>query len=406
MSSPVMERPSRGLNRGNVRADLRDCRILITDDDQFSRELIATYLTTKGFWNLDFASTGQEALEKVQRNLPDLLILDIVMPGLDGFEVCRRLRTQHATSDLPIIGQTALDRPEDRIRMFEAGTTDLVAKPVNRFELIARVVIHLENRLLLRGLRNYRADMKQEMAAAREMQRALLPPTAELRQLEEKYGLRVAAHFESSSEIGGDFWGVIEAGPRQLGVFCVDFSGHGITAALNTFRMHTLLESLHHLAADPSAVLSEMNARLSHLLPTGQYATMFYGVIDLAQDSFSFVTAATPRAILRQHPGAELTLLDGSGVPLGITASATYTARQVAFGADALLFLYSDALIEAARPDGTMFDEASLVEVARQHGDIADAEMFLDATLAGVLEQVTYPVSDDLTVVCLSRVKA
>lgn len=386
-----------------ARAKVLDCRILIADDDRLNRELIAIYLTKSGFTQLDFAEDGLAALRQVMENPPDLLILDIVMPGLDGYEVCRQLRAGPDGDALPIIVQTGLERPEDCVRVFEVGATDLVAKPINSHELIARVCLHLEHRLLVRGLRDYREAMKREMASAREMQHALMPQGAEVRRLEARYNIEIASFFQSSSEIGGDLWGVVALDDTQFGVYMVDFSGHGITAALNTFRLHTMLQGFSRSGTEPAALLAEMNGLLSHLLARGQFATMLFGVADVARDTFTYAAAASPRPFLRHAPGAEILRLDGSGVPLGVAAGVAYETRQVPFAAGAMLFTYSDALVEANRADGSMFDEDALATMAAQHAAVAGAAEFLDGTLASALEDVVYPLADDLTVLCIRR---
>lgn len=397
-------RPARAATPAKMRSDVLDCRILIVDDDQFNRELIAMYLTKRGFNRLEFAVDGASALRQVKDSPPDLLILDIMMPGLDGYEVCQRLRAEPDGDVLPILVQTGLDKPEDRARVFEVGATDLVTKPINRCELLARVVIHLEHRLLVRGLRDYRKAMKREMASARDMQHALMPKGTEIRRLEERYNVELASYFQSSSEIGGDLWGLVELNDRQFGVYTVDFSGHGVAAALNTFRLHTMLDSLDDVSTAPALVMTEMNTRLCHVLARGQFATMLFGVVDVARGSFTYTAAASPRPFLRAAPGAPIERLDSAGVPLGIDAGATYEIRQAPFGNGALLFAYSDALIEAERTaDGTMFDEDALGSLAARHGAVDGAADFLDATLASALEEIRYPLSDDLTVVCIRR---
>jgi sigma-B regulation protein RsbU (phosphoserine phosphatase) len=146
-----------------------DCLILVVDDTEFNRTLITAMLHQAGFRRIEHAVDGIDALKKIGDELPDLVILDIVMPGLDGFEVCRHLRADPRFSDLPVLVQTALSNTEDRNKAFQLGTTDLITKPIDRNELLARVRIHLENRVLIQDLQLYRARLESELGMAREM---------------------------------------------------------------------------------------------------------------------------------------------------------------------------------------------------------------------------------------------
>jgi sigma-B regulation protein RsbU (phosphoserine phosphatase) len=155
---------------GDIRQfDIMDCSILVVDDTEFNRTLITAMLQEDGFRRIDHAIDGVEALRKIAEEPPDLMILDIVMPGLDGFEVCQRLRSDERFADLPVLVQTALSDTEDRNRAFAVGTTDLIIKPIDRKELLARVRIHLENRVLIQKLQLYRARLESELFMAREM---------------------------------------------------------------------------------------------------------------------------------------------------------------------------------------------------------------------------------------------
>ena len=139
----------------SVRADaaldaaIRASRILIVDDQKMVRELLKIYLTSGGYENLLFAADGDEALEKIANEDPDLVVLDLQMPRMSGLEVCRTLRADPKHELLPVLVQTAADSAEDRKEIFNAGATDMVGKPINDAELRARVGIHLQNRHML-----------------------------------------------------------------------------------------------------------------------------------------------------------------------------------------------------------------------------------------------------------------
>src|SRR5262245_65521917 len=123
----------------------RTARILIADDDPQGAELLEAYLAGTDY-DVQTARDGEEALQKVKAWHPDLILLDIMMPKISGFEVCKRLRANPATADVVVLMVTALDQPSDIDRAVEAGTNDFLTKPINKTELLLRVRSALESR--------------------------------------------------------------------------------------------------------------------------------------------------------------------------------------------------------------------------------------------------------------------
>ena len=116
--------------------------ILIVDDTPANLDVLFDYLDMVGFTVLT-AEDGMDALERAQRMLPDLILLDVMMPGIDGFETCRRLKSSDRTKDIPVIFVSALNDVENRVRGFEAGGVDYVTKPFQYREVLARITAHL-----------------------------------------------------------------------------------------------------------------------------------------------------------------------------------------------------------------------------------------------------------------------
>jgi len=374
--------------------------ILIADDQALNLDLICAYLRKIGFTNLHVATDGATTLEQVRTNRPDLLILDIMMPGVNGFEVCRALRADPQFADLPILVQTALKGIQDRVEIFRAGATDLIVKPINRLELVARAGVHLERRLLIRGLRQASERIERELQAAREMQAELLPSRDHERAMAQ-HGLDVASVYATSSELGGDFWGMLELGGHRPGFYVADFAGHGVMSALNTVRLHTLIQQIASVPDDPGSFLRLLNGSLTQLLPTGQFATMICVSFDLAGDSMSYAAAGSPAPLLRAPDGG-WQLLDSRGVPLGIAHDAEYTTRTVPFARDGLLFLYSDALAESPLADGTRLGEAGVRKLTAE-ATFGGAREFLDDVIGRFRARLAEPPSDDLTGVAIRR---
>jgi sigma-B regulation protein RsbU (phosphoserine phosphatase) len=380
---------------GDPALDLSRCRVLVIDDALPIRQLIGGYLQSAGISLIEFAENGADGLAKLHSFGPDLVILDIVMPGIDGFEICRRLRANPLTRNLPVLVETALDSTADRSAVFDAGATDLITKPIHGPELIARVKIQLENRLLIRSLQDHVKLMMWELELARYMQENLLPRQEMLDAVERATGLAVASHFQPSAELGGDLWSVHPLGDGQTGISIIDFAGHGLAAALNTFRLHTLMNQIAPTPADPAAYLAQLNRKLVDLLPNGQFATMFLAIIDSRRGLMTYAAAGTPSPVIGNP---EIGLLDGSGLPLGISLEADYQNCQVPFPPDSVLFLYSDALTESADHSGHCLESEDLAELVDQCRGDAGKSLPLDRLIARFLRG-RGPVTDDLTLV-------
>ncbi|WP_448204145.1 PP2C family protein-serine/threonine phosphatase [Azospirillum sp. sgz302134] len=380
---------------------LDECRVLIADDSAFNRKTLARFLQWAGITQVAFAESGADVLARVESFDPDLLLLDTAMPQMDGIAVCRTLRSNPRWRDLPILMQSALNSDQLRTVCFHAGATDLIAKPINPGECIARVRYHLERRSMMQELRAFRERVERDLHQARAMQLALVPEPAELAALDARHGLGIEPVFRTSDEIGGDFWTAFEFDDTRVGVFVADLSGHGITAAINAFRLHTLLnrtpaEDLR----DPARLLSQLNLRLCEILPLGQFATAFYGVIDRADDSLTYAAAGAPSPILGDWNGFRR--LDASGLFLGAFRDSGYENHRVTMARGCSLFLYSDGLSESRDPSGAMLGEEGLVRLAEQAA-VADPERPLPHLLARYTEAYGARLHDDLTAVWIAR---
>lgn len=380
----------------------QNATILIADDTMLSREIIASYLRADGFTNLVFAKDGEDALSQTKVHNPDLIILDIIMPKLDGYAVCKALRADPAYAKTPIIAQTALEENEGRTRIFDDGATDLILKPLNKAELIARTKIHLENRLLVQQLQAYQERTQSELKLARNMQENLNPAPEHYRGVGMDYGMRISATFQMSSELGGDMWGLVPIDADRLGVYIVDFAGHGLGAALNTFRLHSLIWSEQFHDQAPDAYLQVLNRHLKGLLPVGQYATMLYGIIDRQKNVFSYASAACTSPVLGNTVTGEAHYLDGSGVPLGVIRDAQYETREIPFDKNSFLLLYSDALIETTLDNGQFLCEEGLLAMLQETILEGDADIDLAAQIADqFMDRAPAKLDDDFTIVSL-----
>jgi len=146
--------------------------VLVVDDEPANSRLLAEYLAEAGLTVLT-ASSGLKAIELAQQQLPDLILLDVVMPGIDGFETCRRLKAEEATMDIPIIFATSLARTAEKVKGFRIGAVDYITKPFQLDEVLARVSAHLTIRALQRSLQEQNAQLQREIMVRRRTESAL-----------------------------------------------------------------------------------------------------------------------------------------------------------------------------------------------------------------------------------------
>jgi len=382
---------------------ITNCRILVVEDSLAIRRVIGAFLSASEFKNVEFAEDGIIGLEKVDAFDPDIVILDIRMPNLDGFGFLNQLRANPKYVDLPVLVQTAYTDPEERNKAFIEGGTDLTTKPINGVELMARVKIHLENRMLVRSLQDFRNRLETELSAARKMQKALLPPPDRIDQIKDRHDLDIENYFEPSSELGGDFWDVQDLDDHRVALSIADFSGHGVNSALNTFRLHTLMDGADMPAGDPAEYLTALNVKLTTLIPRGQFATMFYGIIDTKKDQLTYCAAASTSPIVGQSEQRNFEFHEAQGMPLGISVKATYENRVVDFPPGSFLFLYSDALTETVGISEPMLDEEGLGELLSQALDPGATQHPFASVLENFGARVSRPLPDDLTAVWLAR---
>lgn len=374
-------------------------RILIVEDDNLGRTILERIFERQGFTNIAIAVNGKEALEVLLTTPPDLIILDVLMPEMDGIECCKRIRNEKnpRISQTPILVQTALDSVGDKARLFAAGATDYITKPVDADEITARARVHLERGLMMRRLRDYNERVQQELDIARTTQMFLLPAAAQIEQTQSEYAISIASHYQPSHELGGDLWGFNKLSPEELAVYSVDFSGHGAYAALNVVRLHALMQTTMAIAKKPGEYLGYLNSMLLPLLPRGQFATMFYGIINIHKHTLSYSSAACPALVFKQY-GHSYQLLQNSGGLLGASAESCFHTAEIAFDKEDCLLLCSDALTETEDSNGKMFSMEAVAALfassLRQHNSATHATQELFAHFRTHYEA---NLSDDLT---------
>jgi sigma-B regulation protein RsbU (phosphoserine phosphatase) len=378
---------------------LSECRILIVDDAEANVDVLVSTLGDE--YQLSVAIDGEGALRTVEKTKPDLVLLDIMMPGMDGYEVCRRLRASEATREIPIMFLSSLEDAKDKARGFELGANDYVTKPFEPLEVQARV------RSLLKA-KSY-ADAVKEAAArdlriAREIQMGILP--ADIPARLHGTGLDVDAALEPAREVGGDLYDVVRLADGRVMVAIGDVSGKGIPAALFMAVAATVLRSMARLGAQPDEILRRVNDELLEQNPRGMFVTLQCLVIDTARGEVACASAGHHAAALVSPSGPPRLVFEKSGRVAGLLPGNQVELETMAFAPGETLVLFTDGVSEAFDVREELFGEERLLAHLAAHpgGTARD-------TTAGLVDAVKQfaagaKQSDDITVVSVRRVPA
>jgi len=341
-------------------------KILIVDDNEINIDVIEAFLlqNNKEITVLK-ASDGQKALDIIRTGKPDLILLDVMMPGLDGYEVCRRLKALDHYN-LPVIMITALEDRESLIKGLEAGADDFLTKPVDRNELMVRINNLLKVKRLTDNLNARYQELKTDLEMARRLQEGFLPQAIpDLKELE------IQVFYRTSIGVGGDFYDFLVLNEQRLGVFIADVSGHGVSSAMITAVLKDLIAKGAKYWGNPRNFLAYLNEEMYAFFTSANsdhYVTAFYAVFDLTKEQVVYSNAGHPAPV---YLGGEGTArLDcNSGFPLGLFAGGYFDNMKKCFLQGDQVFLFTDGIFGLANKEGKFLkDEVLVRELAENKG--------------------------------------
>lgn len=381
-------------------------KILVVDDQQLNRELASHFLTKAGFKHVIMCSNGEEALELADKLRPDLILLDIMMPGVDGFEVCRRLKRNPHLAQIPVIYLSALTDISSRTRGYELGAVDYINKPIQHNELLARTEVHIKNGMLLNRLQDYSKRVRAELHAARQFQTDLLPKDEDLQTFTKGYNVELRRLYQGSQELAGDYWTALPVNNECFALIMADFVGHGVVSALNMVRLHGALYELDHVWADPIALSYGINKRLVEFLPADRFATALVGIYNSTTGTLHYTSCGHP-PIAHVRKNGEPELISQPGLPLGVAAleMESFDLHEIQLEVGETLVLFSDAITESEhRQGGEMFrwDDDGLLDVLRSAQAEAPEDIF-SYVRNQFFKTAIKPLHDDVTLITLRR---
>ena len=340
--------------------------ILVVDDSPINLQVLVRTLHGSGHRILA-AKDGHTALEIARRARPDLILLDVMMPDMDGFEVCRAIKSDVGTQETLVIFLSALGEVSDKVSGLKLGAVDYITKPIQAEEVLARVETHLTRQFLERELRRSRDSLDRELASAADMQRLLLPPA-----LPRHPSVDFVSYYRTSRHAGGDYYDVLPLGPDRYGIMVADVSGHGAPAAIVMAMIRAVLHT-HPAPDDPPAVLHQMNLHFRYLWGCGIFATAVYGVLDAARGRIRVSCAGHQPPLLAEGSGSVLPLPVDAVVPLLLMELGTVPCTEHALSPGDRLLFYTDGITEREAPDGEMFEEFRLTSLLARIASLAPA---------------------------------
>lgn len=373
---------------------LCDCRVLLVDDAKANLDILVEGL--KSDHKLSLALNGETALQVAARTPPDLVLLDIIMPGLDGYEVCCRMRRMPETADVPIMFLSSLEEVHDKTRGFEAGANDYLTKPFDMLEVKARVKSLLKAKAYSDAVKE---QIAEELRVAREIQMGMLPH--DFAGVEQQFGVNFGAVLEPAREVGGDLYGVCGAGPDRLLVFLGDVSGKGIPASMFMVRAVSIARLLAREIAEPDRILARLNDELAEDNPSGMFVTFLCAVFDRQSRRLTLANAGQCRPVLLPADGPPCWAVKSLGTALGFEPGLAFHRTELTLGDGDTLLLYSDGVTEAFDPASQCYgDKRLLADATSLSGqtahDITTGLLQKVRAFAGAAQQ-----SDDIAILAL-----
>ena len=335
--------------------------ILVVDDTPANLQLISGMLRSHGY-KVRPVSSAALALQAAKAAPPDLVLLDINMPEMDGYEVCTQLKASDKTREVPIIFLSALHETIDKVKAFNCGGVDYISKPFQFEEVEARVNTHLRLKSLREESEQRTRDLEKAYAALEESQNAL---NAELARAAEyalslfprplvKGPVQADWRMTASAHLGGDGLGYHWLDPEHFAFYLLDVSGHGVKSALLSVSILHVLRTcgLANVdCSDPGAVLSALNQTYLARRQSELYFTIWYGVLNVQTRQLRYSAGGHPPAIVITPSGENLRLT-ANAPPVGCFSDVEFPSDQILLAVPTDIYVFSDGMFDMQRREG------------------------------------------------------
>jgi sigma-B regulation protein RsbU (phosphoserine phosphatase) len=372
--------------------------ILIVDDNPANLRLLSQMLADRGYI-VRAVKSGPRALESVRATPPNLILLDIKMPGMDGYEVCRQLKELPETRSIPVIFISALNEIQNKVQGFNVGGVDYITKPFQYEEVIARVETHLALRRFQKRLQKANKRYEKELKLAGSLQANLIP-----KQAPAIPGFQLSFVLRSARETSGDFYDFFPLNSGHFGILVADVVDKGAAAALLMAFGKTLLRTLaEKLPKHPDRVLNNVNQRMLSYTDSSHFITVFYGILEPEKNELVYSNAGHNPAIHLKAGNGEMTLLKNTGMPLGLYDDQNWQQRNIQLDPGDMVIMYTDGVTDAQNPLNELYGMERFSKTIQANRKCPPAELEnlvledIDRFLDGA------PQPDDMAMVILRR---
>ena len=369
--------------------------ILIIDDDSATQLLLKRTLENQGYEAV-VASDGVEGLAKAVEISPALIICDWIMPRLSGLEVCRKIKAIPELSTTFFILLTSLDSVEARVQGLDAGSDDFLCKPIEMYELKARVRAGLRLHQLSRDLQEQTKLLEEELMEAAEYVSSILPePLVHPK-------LNIDMRFIPSRKLGGDSFDYFWLDKNNLVFYLLDVAGHGLRASLpslsviNLLRSRTLTNTNYY---QPSNVIASLNNVFQMSDRNDKYFTIWYGVYNSQQKSLTYSSAGHPPGILLTNCNGQIIeqRLKTIGVPIGMFPAVKYVDGYCKIPPHSSLYIFSDGIYEAEQSNNSLWGLEKFISLLKKYQQTSQRD--LDRLLQFVRNwHPNFQFEDDLSI--------
>ncbi|MBN2824729.1 MAG: response regulator [Campylobacterales bacterium] len=386
--------------------------ILIVDDEKSNIDILLNLFSSmnKSSYNLIVALSGEKALQIIEKREIDLILLDIMMPGIDGYEVCRRLKANKQTQDIPILFITSSTDEESIIKAYELGAVDYVTKPFRAVELMARVKINLELQSSMKELELLYSNLQDSITYAAQIQNAIIPQS----ELLDKYFDEHFVIWEPKDTVGGDIYLFEELRhDDECLLMVIDCTGHGVPGAFVTMLVKAIEREIigkinqSNDEVSPARILQHFNKVMKNLLKQESVNTLsdsgFDGgvlYINKKEKVVRFAGAQTPFIYVKD---GQMKIIKGDRHSIGYRKSQddySFSDHSITYSNNICGYLTTDGYLDQTGGErGFMLGKKHLLRLIDEHHEknfAMQKELFVDKLKS---YQGAYNRKDDITLV-------
>ncbi len=394
---------------------LSNCTVLVVDDTEANIDILVSALDSE--YEVIVAMDGESALETVNTDPPDLILLDILMPGIDGYEVCRRIKSKPRTKEIPIVFITAMSEIQDKTKGFELGAVDYIIRPFEPMEVKARVKTHLSLTLARRELANQnilleekvrirtealrqsissREKMKSELRIAHDIQMNIMP--VDFPPFPDKPEIDIHAILRPATEVGGDFYDFFFINSNWLCLVVGDVSGKGVPAALFMSMVITYIRSIAKVFDKPELILNNVNKEVSRGNDSCTFVTVFLGILNIKTGELTYTNAGHNPPLIVSRKSGVILLNDAKCPAIGMDDDSTFNSKTIMLQSFDMISIYTDGVTEAFDEKRNMFSEERLIEEVSEHREYTASELADEVFRKVQSFSIKMPQADDITI--------